>query len=229
MITKQDVQLAVSKLFNPKWLCLVDREYLAMLRETPAEVNLTATEYTQSGFNPSNGVTRTETNPNMAGIIDMLWNNPRITTDQQNNPEMNLLGSEMSYLSSADMAELIYKNGRIQLVNPIDSVEIHENIGVYLNQIDLRKQLEPHYKSPPEEDIAAFTKLYNILDGLASGYTSLGSGNAALAELISLTTMNTTMLIATKKPTMEIDGRSARAEVGLHFRENKDPYKYNNR
>lgn len=233
MITAQEVKEVVNKLFNSRWQCQVEREYLAMLRDVPTEIDLDVNPYVQSGVYANSGVTRTEHHPNMQNIIAMLYNTPTVTYDQQMNPDMNLLGPEIANLSTADIAEIVAMNGNVYLLNPMDSVAIHESIGVYQKMIRIRRANEPHFKAPPEEDMAAFEKLFNILESLAGRYNNKGEGNSALAELIRMTTKTYTGAITVDKkpvsPGLNISGLTNRAAIGLEFENNKDPFNFRNR
>lgn len=221
MYTPKEIADVVEKLFKPSWRCSVAREYLSMLREVPDQLECEKPPELLSGYHPDNRVTRTETNPNMQGIIELLYGVPHFTADMHKHKELNLLGPQIAQICIADIAEVVYRRGQVELLNPRDSVEIHETVGMYLKQIDHLKVYDPHYKSPPEEDIEAFRKLFNMLDNFSRRYISQGLGNSPMAVLETL--MRKTLTVARtvdkdKDVGLTLDGHFNEAKVGLSYK-----------
>lgn len=227
MISNDEIIEIVNKLFKKPWKCIAHKEDMAIIRDLPEKIDVDVTRFSQCGTG-TEGVTRIETVGNMQGIIDMLYNVPRITADQQMFPDLNLIKPDEVALCTADIAEIVFKGGAVHLIDPLDSVEIHESIRNYINLVDRRRKYEPHFQPPPEEDMLAFTKLYNLLEEMVKRYEPQGMGNSAFATLINLGINNATRLNTTEKPTLVLDGSRNSATIDNHFGKHKDPYSFSN-
>lgn len=230
MVSVEEVRDVVNKLFNKPWSCFAHRADLAMVQEIPEEVDLAVNKFVQSGTSQTYGVERIETTGNMQGIIEMLYNSPRVTVDQQTRPDMKLIRPEEIMLPIATIAEIVYRNGSVYLAKPLDSVEIHETINIYLKQIEQRKRSEPHFTPPPDEDMDAFIKLNTLLEQLAKRYEPQGHGNSAFAALLRIGVANATRLAQNQQqaPVLTINGATNRATIDNHFGSHKDPYSFSN-
>ena len=229
MLDNKAIIETVNKLFNTQYLCKVNREYMAMLRDLPDEIEVDVNPQIQAGTFPVDGVVRTESTENMQGIIEMLYNVPNVTMDQELNPDLLPFGPELTKFSTAQIAEVLSMQGELSLVNPKDAVEIHSNIGIYMRQIEDFKFYDLHYKEPPQEDIEAFEKLYGMLDQLARNYSGKGEGNSDLAKLLSMVSHTVTEAknVTEETPMLALNGASGHAEIANHFGGLKDPYSFN--
>lgn len=176
----------VDNLFDKLWLCQADKECFAMLRNPPKEINLTTRQVQEFGHIDQPRIQRIESNPNMDGIIEMLANSPRSTQDMEERPEMNLIRPDKGQLSTSNIAEILFRGGSLTILDPINTVEIHRDIQCYLDALDQKRAYEPHFHSPPEEDLQAFKKLRNMLESMAHMYAHTGTGNSALAMLMNI-------------------------------------------
>lgn len=231
MRANSDISDLVKRIFNSSWLCLISKECLSLIDNIPAEIDLNVYPVSYWGGGEfSTGVIRTETCKNKAGIIDMLYRNSRITKDMEVNLSQNLIRPDRVYLSTATIAEIMYANGDLTLLNAIDSVAIHSDIGTYLDQVSQKRIYEPHYQPPPQEDIDAFTKLYNMLDTMSYEYLRDGAGESALAKLtkMSRTTAVGVNLEELHKVTLNGRDRSASVSVGLSFPTGRNPFDFSN-
>lgn len=231
MHPNSDISDLVKRIFNSSWLCLISKECLSLIDNIPAEININVYPVNDWGGGEfSTGVIRTETCKNEAGIIDMLYKNSRITKDMEVNLSKNLIRPDKVYLSTATIAEIMYLNGDLTLLNAVDSVAIHADIGTYLNQISHKRIYEPHYQPPPQADIDAFTKLYNMLDTMSYEYLQAGAGESALAKLtqMSRTTAVGINLEESHKVTLNGRDRSASVSVGLNFPTGRNPFDFSN-
>ena len=229
MHTKEDFSDLVKRIFNSAWTCLVSKECMSLIDNIPTELDIGVYPVGYWGGGEfSTGVTRIEKSTNEAGIIDMLYRNSRITKDMELNLSKNLIQPDRVYLSTATIAEIMYANGDVTLINAIDSVAIHADIGSYLEQVSNRKLFEPHYQPPPQEDIDAFTKLYNMLDTMSYEYLKDGAGESALAKLMQLSRTTAVGVNIVDTPNVTLNGRNTMATVsaGLNFPTGHNPFDF---
>ena len=218
----------VDKLFNSSWLCLISKECLSLLDPViPEDINTSTYNPSSSGsIAHISGVIRTENSTNDEGIIQMLYGMNKTTVDMEANITGNLIQAENAYLSTATIAELMFLNASLILEKPTDSVAMHSDIGQYLKQVEMRKIYEPHYVPPPEQDMAAFQKLFNMLEGMTNDYLEEGRGESALAKLTALISRTTSGDIETNTNKVNLDGKENNAILGLSFKTSKNPYSF---
>lgn len=212
----------VKRLFRSSWLCSITKDCLSLIKEIPTEINLSTLEQVNTGHIYSEDqVARVEDNPNAIGIIEMLYNSPRVTVDMGKEGNKHLIRADKVYISTSDIAEIIYLGGTLTIINPLDTVQIHSDLNTYLTEVTNNVTYSPHYKPPPAQDLEAFNRLYNLLESLANNYRDRGLGNTALSRLFNITTKTAT---GDKGYSTTLDGSRRVATVGLITPKKGNPY-----
>lgn len=188
MAISTDESNLIRSLFVKKWRCQLSRICTYLISKPTVDFISAIPESPAIGdYRTGNGVIRKEFTENDDIIAGMMTNQPSNSTGTH---LLTILGDvnidEQYVLSIADLAEVIYKEGSVTLLNPTDVVEIYENINRYKLIIERESAISPHYVLPPEQDIKAFTALSDRIMALASKYTSAGEGNSGESRLASI-------------------------------------------
>lgn len=209
---KEDETL-VNKLFDHRYLVETTKVCLSLLQDVPEIEDLFVTPTPAVGsYKTANGVFRNETCSNEQGILEMLMGVSRKTIGEGYQAFVNVNPIERTNLSTASLAELIYRKGSVTLLNPADAVVIHSDVSRYLLMLTDKQLYEPHFNPPPIEDINAFQVLQSLIEQLASQYTGMGVGETAMAKLLQLTSGTATGLVMKEKFTL--DGAAVPVKFG---------------
>lgn len=211
---KEESTRLVDRLFEIQYRCELTKVDLAILYSAPIEFQYTDPKVSLSGSHLTaiSGVTVTEINRNQEGVQDMLLGRSRNSLGEEFYKVCNVTPLQYANLPVSSMAEILYCKGSVSLINPLDSVSIYTDIGNYLTHLKERILLEPHFIPPPQEDIDAFTELYNIIENLAVTYINMGKGNNSLAALKNLI-ITTSSGLAQKENKIHFNGRDKKAVV----------------
>lgn len=215
----------VESIFNKDILCLLRREYLAMLIEVPKQIEFTKSIYVNSG-GAGNGVVRTEVCENEDWIVESLYGIRRVTADEEMRPEMNLIGPEEHYLSISDIAELVGKRATVHIKRPIETVRMEGIINNYLAIVKEYSFWDLHFKAPPAEDMNMLVKLRDMLEPIVAPYLQNKLGDSPLAQLLRETQV--TITEATNIPVVSLNGATSSIEFTNPFDKNKNPFSIKN-
>lgn len=205
----EDYNLVVDKLFNSFWLCESTKICLSLIQDNLCDVSDIEDKYPAVGsFKTATGVTRVESNSNQEGIVDMLNGVSRMAVGAEYQTYVGIMPIERANLSTANIADLIYKEGTVTLLFPENAVDIYTDIGAYMTGIARKKLMDIDYEPPSEEEVNAFQNLYNIIELLADYYINQGYGESAIHVLRRLSNKTTVGNIINTRTQLTLNGKS---------------------
>lgn len=206
------LETIVDRLFDIKWLCSIDKSSVSILLEDIENIELVDDFIpADSGYILDEGVTRTVISPSADFIKSMIIGEPRVTVDMLSDKKGNLILPEKAWLTTAEIAEILYGSGELDILVLDDVVTIHNDINEYLMTLDEERMISPHFKEPLVEDIEAFTRLRDMVSDLTRSLESSGTANSALAKLFGLTTVTATGVLELKaidRPKVSLSARN---------------------
>lgn len=132
-------------------------------------------------------VVHTVTNSNEHHVLEAMFGHTRYTSDENTNREIGKTNIDVS-ITIAHMAEIIAIGGKFTLSNYRESTEIADTLDEYATFIFDAKRMEPHFKSPPEEDLEKLNDLLNAIRPLSNRVMSVRQGTGIWAEIDALFT-----------------------------------------
>lgn len=214
--------LLVDKLFNSRWNCELSKISHSILTEYNKEGFAQKLDIAPKRINTFNGVTIIEENNNIDGLLDMLYGVSRQTLGEQYYQAINASPIELALLSTAQLAELISKKGSVTLTNPLDSVQIYDDIEAYLTFLNEAEVHSPHFKKPPESDLNAFKELLRLIESMAYHYKENGMADNPFLRLRQLGSATLTSQLNTTK--LQLNGLTSQSLL-LNNHE-KSPYDF---
>ena len=221
-----ELQAILGRLFDLPWLCETTKVCLSLLQEVPETLDIFVTTSPAIGsYKDVTGVVRTEVCSNEDGIIEMLYGVSRKNVGEEYQSFVNVTPIERTYLSTASLAELVYRRGSVTLVNAADAVAIYEDISRYLVILTEKQATEPHYQPPPIEDINAFKALLALIEKIAIPYSIMNLGETPFAQLKRLMSGTASGNVDAEKAKLTLDGNTGNSQLGSLYQDS--PYKFN--
>ncbi len=217
-------QALVNKLFNSQWVCELTKLSYSILLDYDKESKVEQLNIRpRNEYNFNNGVKIVEEYKNCDGLLDMLYGVSRSNTGETYHSYFNINPIEQTYLSTAKLAELVFKKGSVTLVNPIDSVAIYDDISSYLHFIEEGMLSYHYFKTPPEDDLNAFKTLLSLIENMAYEFKDRNLGESPFIKLKRLGTATATGIVTKEK--LLLDGNNNQSILLNNY--TKSPYEFN--
>lgn len=173
----------VTLIFDKPFSCLVAPIHLDVAFPAP-EPQETAV---YDGRTSSAGCVRTVDYSNEIHVLEALYGHARYTGDKTRDAQYATTPESMM-LTINQMAEILGVEGSFTFLNPPDSTLIYDTVHEYLVQLERGRMYEPHFQSPPEEDLEKLTRLQEAIAPMVSHIRAHGMGIGGWDEIMALFT-----------------------------------------
>lgn len=122
-------------------------------------------------------------------ILDMLFDVPVLTIDQQDEYQNYPYQVQQRHITISAIAEIIAEQGSVTIIKTEDIKFIYENLyGYYLHIENLKGR--PNISLPPQQDINSFNNLRKILEPIYQILTNGNSSNPSFNNLRNYVQVN---------------------------------------
>jgi len=215
------LQELVSKLFKTFWKCELSKISHSLLTEYDKSAFAKKLDIVPLHLEVRDGVTMICENNNMLSLLDLLHGTSRQTLGEHYYQAVKVSPIETVLLTTAQIADLISKEGSVTLLNPLDSVQIYDDVEAYLTFINEAEVHSPHFQKPPENDLNAFKRLLSLIESMAYLYKENGMVENHFLRLRRMGTLTATGQLTTK---LQLNGLTSQSLlVNDH---EKSPYNF---
>lgn len=164
----------VNSLFAKRWNCELTKVCLSLINQLPVDTSVFDEPNAAVGTHRHDtGVQRIAAMPYAQDILNLLYGKSMESVGHEVETFLGIDATQSVLLSIAELAELAIQGGSFILSNEKDALKIHNEIAEYFDCLATERLTDPHFKSPPEEDLKALYHLKDLLKKLATNMANI--------------------------------------------------------